>query len=112
MELAQTYFRTWDDYVDYYFRWTVNWHDCNMFCYAYLGFEVINLLFHWYVNMIQLRGWAEGSILLIGNTYYTTLMTLFATMLLLGVPNMMMAPYTTRMGIFSFAVFSVVTFLT
>ena len=37
-------------------------------------------------------------------------MNLFATMLTLGVPSMMMAPYTTRLTIFSLAVFSLVTF--
>ena len=113
MNLGQTTtdkFKEWEARVDHYFRWTVNWHDCNVFCVSFLVFDFMNLLFHWGVNMIQLRGWAEGNLLLLGNTYYTTLMTLFSTMLTLGVPSMMMAPYKTRIVIFSAALLSVVTF--
>ena len=110
MELAASTFQTWEEYVDWYFRWTVNWHDCNYFCVGFLIFQYTNLLAHWGVNMIQLRGWAEGNILLLSNTWYTTVMNLFATMLTLGVPSMMMAPYHTRLVIFSLALFSLVTF--
>ena len=108
--ILQNTYSTWEEYVDWYFRWTVNWHDCNAFCVGFLVFDYLNLIAHWGINMIQLRGWAEGNFLLLANTWYTTVMTLFATMLTLGVPSLMMAPYSTRIGIFSFALVTLVSF--
>ena len=99
---------SWEEYLDWYYRLTVNWHECNVFCKSYLTVSYLNLLLHWGINMIQLRGWAEGNILLLANTWYTTVMTIFSTILTLGAPSMMMAPRSTRVMIFSFSCISVV----
>ena len=61
---------------------------------------MLNLVVHYAINIGSLGGWAGGSIFLILNTYYTTYMTMFSAMLMLGEPSFMMAPYNFRLTIF------------
>ena len=50
MNLVDYY--NWEDYLDWYYRWTINWHHCNAFCASFLIFQYLNLIAHWGINMI------------------------------------------------------------
>lgn len=77
-----------------------NWHDCNFFCYTYLGIDGLVLLSHYAINIFLLYGWANGSILLLFNSYFTTWITMFSALLMIGEPTVMLAPYEFRLSLF------------
>lgn len=102
--------RYWDYYNKWY-MWTHNWHECNYLCKAYLAADAIALTTHVGVNLITLDGWADGSMVLIFNTYYTFYITFFSVMMLLGSPSMMLAPYEFRRTIFGLSTMTVSAFI-
>ncbi len=76
----------------------------------YIILEYLLLLIHYIINMVTLGGWANGSVLLLANTYYTSYITLLSSLLLIGEPSMMMAPYETRLTMFILATITVTMF--
>ena len=103
--------RHWDWYA-WYYRWTHNWHDCNTFCKVYIGFDFAVLLAHIYLNVFQLNLWGQMTAWpLYLNTVFAFSMSRFAAMLILGRPEMMMAPKDLRIGIFTAAVLAITLFL-
>ena len=98
------------DYYDWWYKWNHNWHVCNVFCKMYIILDFVVLFTHYLINMFTLGGWANGSIFLLANTYYSTYITLLSSLLLIGDPTIMMAPYSTRLTMFIFATISVTMF--
>ena len=88
-------------------QWTVRWQHCNNFCLAYIVFDWMALLGHWGMMIVPLQGWAGGSLLLIFETYLTSMMTMFSMMLMVGEPVWMMAPRWQRMFVFVWALIAV-----
>ena len=71
---------------------------------------MIILISHYAVNLFLLNGWAAGSIILFGNTYWTTIITLLSISLITGTPEMMMAPKTTRLIMFGTSLLTLLSF--
>merc|ERR1712166_317312 len=112
--LTQT-FDTFEDYYWHYYneayKWSHNWHSCNLMCKAYIGADIVVLIGHIAINLITLEAWADGAFFLVINTYYTFYMTFLSVMLLLGSPPMMMAPYKMRRLVFIFSTITVSFFV-
>lgn len=96
-----------ESYYDIWYRWTHNWHECNALCMSYIGFEIVNLISHFVIEIHSLSGFAGGSIVLLLYSYFTVWMTMFSIFLMIGEPSMMMAPYNFRLTLFIMATISV-----
>lgn len=91
--------------------WTTRWQRCNTLCKGYVLFDLLLLVSHWWMMIVPLKDWAEGSLLLIVNTLSTTYFTFESIGLITGEPAVMMAPKAIRyVGFFS-SLFSVCSFV-
>ena len=66
---------------------------------------------HYYLNIVPLAGWAKMNVLLIINTYYTTMLSMYSILIVMGDPIVMMSSYTERLIFFLFALGSQTVFL-
>ena len=64
-----------------------------------------------WMNVVQLQGWGNGSILLMFNSYYSTWMAIFSSLLMVGQPQVMMAPKGFRMTLFVLSTLTISSFL-
>jgi len=82
--------------LEYYYRWTRNWFECNYLCKTFIFFDGVIFSSHVALNIGPLQGWAKGNLFLMTYSYYIFYMSLFCLMLLTGQPGYMMAPKRTR----------------
>ena len=104
-------FESYEDYLQWYYRWTHNWFECNAFCWTFIAFDTAVYIGHLLLNIRPLHFWASGNILLVLYTYYVTYMSSFALMLLTGQPSYMMAAASTRKIIFGLSLITTTTFM-
>ena len=107
---AEASHHTYREYLHYYYRWTRNWFECNWFCRIYIGVDFAGMMFHYYLNVKILEGFAHGNIWLILRTLKTFYLSFFCYMLMIGDPYYMMAPKAQRVTIFVFALMEVMGF--
>ena len=62
------------------------------------------------MNAVALDGWAGGSVILLVYSYYTFWVTMFSSLLMLGDPATMMAPYRLRLTFFTLSTVTVFLF--
>jgi len=91
--------------------WTTRWQRCNALCLSYVIFDLVLLVGHWWMMVVPLHNWAEGSLLLIWMTFSTTYFTWESIGLMTGEPAWMMAPKPIRYIGFVCALFSVSVFI-
>ena len=112
LKLQETYyFDSYEDYLEWYYRWTNNWHECNAFCWTFIALDAVVIFGHFLLNIKPLFYWAQGNLLLVLYTNYVYYMSAFALMLLVGSPGYMMAPKSTRVVVFSLSLMTTVSFL-
>lgn len=91
--------------------WTTRWHRCNTLCVTYTLFDLAILAGHYWMMIVPLHAWAEGSLLLIFMTLSTTWTTMESIGLMTGEPSWMMAPKGIRYMGFLSSLFSVCSFV-
>ena len=69
------------------------------------------LVAHWWMMIVPLHGWAEGSLLLVFMTFSTSWTTMESIGLMTGEPSWMMAPKSLRMLGYIGALVSVCSFV-
>ena len=49
--VAPNWKTNWAEYENWWYRWSVNWHECNVFCKTFLVVDYLNLLGHFIMNI-------------------------------------------------------------